>query len=128
MYRFMRRQGFDRYEDLYQWSIDDSAAFWEALCEFCNVLFDKPAGTILARPHNIMDAGWFAGSELNFAKHLLRERGSRTAIVFCGEDGSRRELSFDELRSAVGEIAAGLRDAGVVEGDRVAGFLPQPAH
>lgn len=124
MYRFMRRQGFDRYEDLYQWSIDDSAAFWEALCEFCNVLFDKPADTILARPHNIMDAGWFAGSELNFAKHLLRERGSRTAIVFCGEDGSRRELSFDELRSAVAEIAAGLRDAGVVEGDRVAGFLP----
>jgi acetoacetyl-CoA synthetase len=88
------------------------------------VLFDKPADTILARPQNIMDAGWFAGSELNFAKHLLRERGSHTAIVFCGEDGSRREMSFDDLRSAVTEIAARLRAAGVIEGDRVAGFLP----
>ena len=124
MHRFMRQQGFDRYEDLYRWSIEESAAFWEALCEFCDVHFDTPAEQTLARPDNIMDAGWFTGSKLNFAEHLLRHSGDRPAIVFCGEDGHRRELSFDQLRQSVGEIAAGLRKAGVVEGDRVAGFLP----
>ena len=124
MYRFMRQQGFDNYADLYQWSIDASAAFWEALCEFCDVRFDRPADETLLRPANIMDAGWFSGSELNFASHLLRHSGSRAAIVFCGEDGSRRQISFDQLRQQVAEIAAGLRNAGVVKGDRVAGFLP----
>ena len=124
MHRFMRQQGFDRYEGLYRWSIEESAAFWEALCEFCDVHFDTPAEQTLARPDNIMDAGWFTGSKLNFAEHLLRHSGDRPAIVFCGEDGHRRELSFDQLRQSVGEIAAGLRKAGVVEGDRVAGFLP----
>ena len=124
MYRFMRQQGFDTYDDLYQWSINDLAAFWESLCEFCDVQFDKPATTTLVRPDNIMNAGWFAGSELNFAAHLLRHNGERAAIVFCGEGGTRKELSFDQLQQAVAETAAGLRRAGVVKADRVAGFLP----
>ena len=124
MYRFMRAQGFDDYQDLYQWTLDDSPAFWTALCAFCNVQFDKPADTVLARPHDIMDAGWFEGSELNYARHLLRYRGDRAAIIFCGENGARRELSFEQCRIAVAGVAAGLRDAGVGKGDRVAGFLP----
>ncbi|MDH3350144.1 MAG: acetoacetate--CoA ligase [Gammaproteobacteria bacterium] len=124
MFRFMRQQGFDCYEDLYQWSIDESAAFWEALCDFCDVHFDTPAHQTLSRPDNIMDAGWFAGSELNYAAHLLRERGERSAIIFCGEDGSRQDISFEQLRQAVADVAAGLRRSGVNKGDRVAGFLP----
>jgi acetoacetyl-CoA synthetase len=124
MYRFMHQQGFDNYDDLYQWSVDESPAFWEALCTFCDVRFDSPADETLARPDNIMDPGWFTGSKLNYARHLLRHSGNRAAIIFCGEDGSRRELSFDQLRTSVARVAAGLRDAGVVKGDRVAGFLP----
>jgi len=69
-------------------------------------------------------AKWFPGSELNFAEHLLRHSGDRAAIVFSGENGARSELSFDELRQAVASIAQALRSAGVVKGDRVAGFLP----
>ena len=124
MRRFMQQCGFDSYDALYQWSVDASPEFWQALCKFCDVHFDKPAETTLARPDSIMDAGWFAGSKLNFAMHLLRETGDRAAIVSCGEDGSRREISFDELRQLVAAVAAGLRGAGVVKGDRVAGFLP----
>ncbi len=124
MHRFMVQNGFDSYDDLYQWSIDESAAFWEALCEFCDVHFDRPAERTLVRRDNIMDAGWFAGSRLNYAAHLLRYEGARAAIIFCGEDGSRREMSRDELRAAVAGVAAGLRNAGVVKGDRIAGFLP----
>jgi acetoacetyl-CoA synthetase len=124
MYRFMRQQGFDDYEALYQWSIDDSAAFWEALCKFCDIHFVKPPQTVLKRPGDIMDAGWFDGSQLNYAEHLLRHEGGREALVFSGENGERRALSFDELREAVAAVAAGLKNAGVVKGDRVGGYLP----
>jgi acetoacetyl-CoA synthetase len=124
MYRFMRQQGFDDYEALYQWSIDDSAAFWEALCKFCDIHFVKPPQTVLKRPADIMDAGWFDGSQLNYAEHLLRHEGGREALVFSGENGERRALSFDELREAVAAVAAGLKNAGVVKGDRVGGYLP----
>jgi acetoacetyl-CoA synthetase len=44
--------------------------------------------------------------------------------VFRNERGMRSTLSYRELRSEVGRIADGLRAAGVVSGDRVAGFLP----
>ena len=124
MYRFMSEQSFDSFDELYRWSISDSPAFWQALCAYCQVHFTKAAKTTLARADNIMDAGWFEGSTLNFAEHLLRHAGERAAIIFCGEDGSRREISFDELRSSVAAIAQGLSNAGVVAGDRVAGYLP----
>ena len=42
------------------------------------------------------------------------ENAEHGAAVFRGEDGSRREMSYDELKSSVAEIAAGLREAGVV--------------
>ncbi len=55
---------------------------------------------------------------------MLRHTGSEAAIVFCGEDGARRELSRDEFRETVARVAASLRACGVEKSDRVAGFLP----
>jgi acetoacetyl-CoA synthetase len=124
MYRFMRLAGFADYNSLFAWSTSDSAAFWEALCEFCTVRFERQADVIVARPDNIMDAGWYSGSQLNYAEHLLRHEGEQAALIFYGEDGSRRELNRDELREQAAAIAAGLRGIGVGHGDRVAGLLP----
>jgi acetoacetyl-CoA synthetase len=124
MRRFMQDTGHADYDDLYAWSVEDSPAFWRALCHFCDVRFDRDASVTLARPDNIMDAGWFDGSQLNYAEHLLRYAGDEPALIFCGEDGTRRALSRDALRQQVSEIAAGLRAAGVGAGDRVGAFLP----
>ena len=124
MYRFMQQQGFDDYDALYQWSIDDSAAFWKALSEFCDIRFSTPPDTILRRPDDIMNAGWFDGGRLNYAENLLRHGGGREALVFVAENGARRALSFDELREAVAGVAAGLKRAGVLKGDRVGAYLP----
>ncbi|MDH3364343.1 MAG: acetoacetate--CoA ligase [Gammaproteobacteria bacterium] len=124
MYRFMQRAGFEDYESLYRWSVDDSPRFWEAACDFFDIRFDRKARQTLLRPDNIMDAGWFDGSRLNFAANLLRDDGDDTAIVFFGENEARRALSRTELRAEVAAIAAGLKSSGVGKGDRVAGFLP----
>ena len=124
MFAFMRQNGFENYESLYRWSIDESQEFWPALCEFCDVRFERPASRTLTRPDNIMDAGWFAGSELNFAANLLRDHDNDVAIVFYGEDGARTEVSRPELRKRVASMAAALAAAGLEKGDRVAACLP----
>ena len=124
MRQFMQQRGFDDYAALYRWSIEYAAEFWTALCEFCDIEFDRPATEIVARPDDIMDAGWFSGAQLNFAAHMLRHRGRDAAIVFCSEDGARRALSRDELRDTVARLSAALRAAGVGKGDRVAACLP----
>jgi len=124
MHRFMRQAGYGDYYSLYAWSVAESPAFWNALCDFCDVRFDTAPTTLLARPGDIMDAGWFEGSRLNYAEHLLRHEGDQAALVFFGENAARRELSRDQLRDAVAAVAAGLRAAGIREGDRVGGYLP----
>jgi acetoacetyl-CoA synthetase len=124
MFRFMTEQGFDSYEDLYQWSISNLAEYWEAQCRFCDVEFSKPAVRTFEQPGDMTTAKWFKGAELSFPAHLLRHSGHRAAIIYRGENGSRREISFDDLREQVAAAAAGLRSAGVVKGDRVAAFLP----
>jgi len=124
MFRFMQQCGFGDYESLYQWSIHESPAFWEAVCDFCDIRFEKAARHTLLHPDDIINAGWFDGSQLNYAANLLRFEGDNAAIVFVGENGARRELHYAELRSEVASVAAGLKAAGVDKGDRVAGFLP----
>ena len=124
MHQFMRQQGFDSYDSLHAWSVDELPAFWVAVADFCGIHFDRAPESILSRSDNIMDAGWFAGTHLNFASHLLRHRGSEAAIVFRGEDGTRREISRDDLIEVVAQLASSLRAIGVEKGDRVAGYLP----
>jgi acetoacetyl-CoA synthetase len=124
MYRLMKECSFDSYNGLYQWSIDNTAEFWQSLSDFCEVRFSKVADSVLVQSGDMTTAKWFSGSELSFPEHVLRYSGERAAIIFRGENGERRELSFDELRHAVAGVAQGLRSVGVVKGDRVAGYLP----
>ena len=124
MYQFMTAQGFHHYADLHKWSTENVAEFWEAVCDFGGVEFSKRASTVFEQPGDITTATFYGDGEISFPAHLLRHRGSRAAIVFRGENGVRREISFDELRQRVAEVAAGLKAAGVEKGDRVAGFLP----
>ena len=63
-------------------------------------------------------------ARLNFAENLLRYRDARPALIFHNERGARCELCYGELYDEVARVAAGLKAAGVVAGDRVAAFLP----
>ena len=69
-------------------------------------------------------ARWFPGARLNHAQNLLRRRDGAEAIVCWRENGTRSAMTFCELHDRVAGFAAWLKAQGVVEGDRVAGFLP----
>ena len=120
----MQVQGFNSFAELHKWSVDNVAEFWEAIAGFGDIEFARPASKVLDQPGDVTTAKFFADAEISFPAHVLRHRGNRAAIVFWGENGVRREISFDDLRTRVAEVAAGLKAAGVEKGDRVAGFLP----
>jgi len=124
MFRFMQDQSCKSYESLHRWSVAQPEDHWRAVAEFCDVDFTTEPQSILQQPGDMTTAQWFVGAQLNFAAHLLRHPGERSAIIFRGEQGVRKEISFDQLRASVASVAAGLRDAGIGVGDRVAGFLP----
>ena len=112
------------YTELYAWSLAQPEDFWSELARFADVRADWGSGPVLEHPQAMPGARFFPNARLNFAANLLKFDDDQPALVFRNERGTRSTLSYRELRSEVGRIADGLRAAGVVAGDRVAGFLP----
>ncbi len=113
------------YNDLWLWSVDNIGDFWSEVWDFCGIKASKKGEANFIAGDSIEDAEFFPEARLNFAENLLRSRDDdRTAIIFRGEDRVKRELSFKELYDEVSKTAEALKDIGVIEGDRVAGYLP----
>ncbi|MEW6351676.1 MAG: acetoacetate--CoA ligase [Thermodesulfobacteriota bacterium] len=114
----------DDYQSLYQWSVDKREDFWAAMWDFGGVIASKPYDKVLEDSPTMMGAKWFTGSRLNFAENLLRFRDDQTALVFKAEGRDTVRITYAELFDQVARMAKALRDAGVVTGDRVAGYVP----
>ncbi|MFJ2145348.1 acetoacetate--CoA ligase [Arthrobacter sp. MYb222] len=122
---FVGEQGINTgtsYDELWAWSVDEPERFWELFAQFAGVEFGGVAGPVRTSdpmPHT----RWFPGRTLNFARHLL-ERHEGLALIGISEDGTRQEVTFEQLRHEVAALAAHLRSRGVGRGDRVVAILP----
>jgi acetyl-CoA synthetase len=114
-----------RDEDVYARAERDPEAFWE---QFATELeWFSPWSRVLEwnPPH----AKWFVGGTLNASvncvdRHVRGPRRNKAAIVWEGEPGDRRTLTYWDLYRQVGQFANVLRSLGVRRGDRVALYLP----
>ena len=112
------------FSTLYRWSVDDPAAFWAKVWDFCDIVSSQRAETTVDNLDRMPGARWFPGARLNFAENLLRHRDDRPALVAWNEAGPQGSWTYAELHHEVGRVARALRQLGVKPGDRVAGFLP----
>jgi acetoacetyl-CoA synthetase len=113
------------YSALHRFSVGEPARFWPSLWRELGIVADGAPTPTLADPAAAMqDARWFPEVRLSFAENLLRRRDDAPAIVACSATGPRRVLSWRDLHDQVGRVAAALAAAGVTEGDRVGGILP----
>jgi len=111
------------YRDLHAWSVENRAAFWDLLWDFCGVIGEKGARH-LADGDKMPGAKFFPDAKLNYAENLLRRHDSGTAILFRGEDKALRRFSYAELDELVSRLQQALIAAGVKKDDRVAAMLP----
>jgi acetoacetyl-CoA synthetase len=110
------------YRSLWQWSVDDPAAFWAALWEYFEV--GDPPEQVLENAE-MPGARWFPGTRCNYVDQIVRNaRTDRAAILYVREDGSTIEVSWAELLRRTAAFAKTLRSLGVTAGDRVVGYLP----
>jgi acetoacetyl-CoA synthetase len=123
MTAFMRERGFDTYDEVWRWSVEDLEGFWAAIWERFGVQgdYDRVLGS-----REMPGAEWFPGARLNYAEHMLREdrEPAHPAIIHRSELRETAEMSWAELREQVERCATGLRRLGVGEGDRVVAYLP----
>ena len=115
---------FDNYQQLHQWSVEQPNLFWQHIWQFTDIRASQSWDSVLSDGAQFPGAVWFEGARLNYAENLLRNRSDKVALISRLENGSRKTLSYHQLYQQVSECAAGLRQLGVVSGDRVAGFMP----
>ena len=113
--------------ELYPWSAADRLGFW---AEQARLLIDRDTPfTEVLDWSGAPVARWFADGRLNACynavdRHVEAGNGDRVALLFEGEPGDRREVTYAELQREVCRAANALTALGVGLGDRVAIYLP----
>ncbi|HLS27983.1 MAG TPA: acetate--CoA ligase, partial [Opitutales bacterium] len=114
------------YEELYRESVNSPEEFWAKQAKDF-LLWQKPWDKVLEweAPH----AKWFSGGKLNVSencldRHLGTARENKAALIFEGEPGDVKTITYKELHREVCKLANVLEGLGVKKGDRVAIYLP----
>jgi acetyl-CoA synthetase len=112
------------YEALYKRSIEDPEGFWAEAAKELHWFktWDK------VMEGNFPLVQWFTGGKLNLSfncvdRHALGARRDKTAIIWEGEPGEVRRLTYRELHVEVQKFANVLQGLGIKKGDRVAIYM-----
>jgi len=111
---------------LYAEAAADYEAFWARLARE-EINWETPFTEVLD-DSNAPNFRWFSDGRLNVSYNCLdvhlTERGEKTAIIFEGEGGDQRQITYRELADDVGRFANALRAQGISTGDRVVIYMP----
>jgi len=120
-----RARAHVRDEDVYATAARDPEAFWASFAD--ELEWSRRWDTVLdwQPPH----ARWFVGGQLNICvncvdRHARGPRRNKAAIIWEGEPGDRRTLTYFDLFRDVSAFANVLKSLGIRKGDRVAIYLP----
>jgi acetyl-CoA synthetase len=121
-----RIKSFAEYEELWNCAKADPVKFWSDIARE-ELHWFKPfdEGLVWNEPY----AQWFVGGETNVSynaldKHIAEGRGDRTAILWEGEPGDERKLTYTDLHREVCKFANGLKSLDVGQGDVVSIYMP----
>src|SRR5215467_2132167 len=110
---------------IYEEAAKDPEAFWARLAG--ELEWSNPWTKVLdwQPPH----AKWFVGGRLNASvncvdRHVRNGRHDKAAIVWEGEPGDKRTLTYSDLQREVAKFANVLKTLGTKKGDRVAIYMP----
>jgi acetyl-CoA synthetase len=120
-----RLQSLDEYRALYKRSVDDPEGFWAEQAAL--LTWTKRWDKVLEWKPPF--AKWFVGGTLNLSencldRHVATARKNKAAIVWEGEPGEIRTLTYQQLLCEVCRCANALKGLGIRKGDRVGIYMP----
>ncbi|TMD95502.1 MAG: AMP-dependent synthetase [Chloroflexi bacterium] len=125
----MDRHGIETFEELLKRADEDVEWFWDAAIKDIDVAFYRQYDKVVDLSQGKQWAKWWVGGRMNVVhscldRHRDGEFRDKKAIVWEGEPGEVRELTYGELDNQVSRLAGALRRLGVRQGDRVGIFMP----
>jgi acetoacetyl-CoA synthetase len=122
-----RGHHFKGYQDLWDWSVQDLAGFWQAIADYF-VLIMEGECTAVVSADLMPRTRWFVGSRLNYAEHILRNEmngdPSRVMLHHSSELRPSASTSWADTCGAVRKLATKLREMGIAPGDRIVAYMP----
>ena len=114
----------EEYERLYKESVEEPEKFWGNVAK--ELHWFKPWNKVLE--WDAPWAKWFEGGQINLAyncldRHVQSGRANKTALLWEGEPGDLRKLTYQELLTEVKKFANVLSGLGIKKGDRVAIYM-----
>lgn len=126
---FMRRHGIADFAELMKRSTEDAAWFTDAALKYLDIEFYEPYSQVVDLSGGIQLPKWCVGGAMNIVhncvdKWQLSESREQRAVVWEGEEGTTRTLTYRELYEQVNQAANALRSLGLGKGDAVGLFMP----
>ena len=116
----------DQYREIYRQATEDPEGFWGRFAEKELHWFEKWSRVL---EWEAPFAKWFVGGKTNMSyncldRHLLTWRKNKAAIIWEGEPGDERVLTYQELHRRVARFANVLKQLGLKTGDRSIIYMP----
>ena len=128
--RLMRKHGIEDFNALVRRSQEDTEWFWDAAIEDLGIEFFVPYEKLLDTSKGPEWPQWFIGGRINLTYNCVDRHAHRPAsagspaILWEGEDGAVRTVTYAQLDSEVSRVANGLKSLGVGVGDTVGVYMP----
>ncbi len=124
----MRRLGVSSRKALWEKSVSDISLFWKSVVEDLDLQWISPYKKVVDVSRGLPWAKWFIDGKINIADQCIdRHKATRPnhpALVWEGDDGSSRTLSYQEFSDQVSQCANALKGLGIQKGDTVGILMP----
>jgi len=133
---FMRAYGIQDFNELMSRSTSDVAWFTEAVLKYLDIQFYEPYSTVVDLSEGIQFPTWCVDGKMNIVHNCVDKYQSsvsskqssvtsnQLAVVWEGEEGITKSLTYEELYKEVNRCANALRSLGLGKGDAIGLFMP----
>jgi acetyl-CoA synthetase len=139
VWQFMQEYDIEDYDELIERTTGDVEGveesgidwFWDELVDHLGIDFYEAYDSVRDDTDGPQFSDWYSGGEINIAhntvdRHAARDSPTRNrvALIWEGEDGDVREVTYHELKRESNKVANYLESQGVETGDRVGLYMP----
>ena len=128
--KFMSIHGIRDFDELMRRSTSDVAWFTDAILKFLDIQFYEPYKEVIDLKDGIQFPKWCVDGKMNIVHNCVDKWAAKqddkykAAIIFEGEEGTAKTLTYEELYKQVNKTANALRSLGLGKGDAIGLFMP----